>query len=90
MFHRGDVIETVGEKNSLYDISLKIPGMDVPKIVFSNIVAKGNTVAGTARTDLLRGGEIPFSFTFAENTARGVIKVPFLGKIALNNGIKIA
>ena len=90
MFFRGDAKLIVAEKNGEYDITIDIPGETLPEIGFDNIQAEGNTVTGTARTDLLKGKDIPFSCTFEGDTANGLLKVPMLGKIKLNNGVKIA
>ena len=89
MFYRGRVLLMVGENNGEYDISIDIPGMDVPDFELSNIAAEDNTVTGTAQTDLLRGKDIPFSVTFDGDSAEGFLKVPFMGKFNLREGKKV-
>ena len=89
MFYRGRVLLIVGEKDGAYDISIDIPGMDVPDFKVISIEAEDNTVTGAAQTDLLRGKDIPFSITFDGDTAEGYLKVPFMGKFSLREGKKI-
>jgi len=90
MFYRGRVLLMVGEKDGEYDISIDIPGMDVPDFKVVSIEAEDNTVTGAAQTDLLRGKDIPFSITFDGDTAEGYLKVPFMGKFTMRDGKKIA
>jgi len=89
MFYRGDAFLSIGEKDGEYDIGLELPGMDVPDFSVNDIQAEGNTVTGNVKTSLLRGKEIPFSYTFEGESASGFMKVPFMGKIKLNNGVKV-
>ena len=95
MFYRGRVLLIVGEKDGGYDISIDIPGMDVPDFKVVSIEAEdGNTdvsgtVTGAAQTDLLRGKDIPFSIAFDGDTAEGFLKVPFMGKFTMRDGKKI-
>ncbi|MDR2687774.1 MAG: hypothetical protein LBB75_08465 [Oscillospiraceae bacterium] len=89
MFYRGRVLLMVNEKDGAYDIGIDIPGMDVPAFEVASIEAEGNTVTGAARTDLLRGKDIPFSITFDGDSAEGFLKVPFMGKFTMRDGKKI-
>ena len=96
MFYRGRVLLTVADKDGDYDISIDIPGMDVPDFKVTSLAAEeGNTetngtVTGTAQTDLLRGKDIPFSITFDGDSADGFLKVPFMGKFTMRDGKRIA
>jgi len=89
MFYRGRVMLMVGEKDGGYDIGIDIPGMDVPDFSINSIAAEGNTITGTAQTDLLKGKDIPFSVTIDGDTAEGFLKVPFMGKLTMKDGKKI-
>jgi len=90
MFYRGNAILKVGEKNGEYDIGLEIPGMDnIPPIIVVTINAEGNTISGTAKNDLLGNKEIPFSITIDGDRASGFLKVPFMGKLTLKDGVRI-
>ena len=89
MFYRGRVLLMVGEKDGEYDISIDIPGMDVPDFKVVSIAVEDNTVTGAAQTDLLRGKDIPFSITFDGDSAEGFLKVPFMGKFTMRDGKRI-
>ena len=89
MFFRGDAYLLVSEKDGAYDAAVEVPGMQVPKIDFWGIQQEGSTITGMARTDLLRGKDIAFSCTFDGDRASGFLKVPFLGKIKMSNGVKV-
>jgi hypothetical protein len=93
MFYRGDAKIIVSEKDGAYEVDVDIPVMDdMPPFSFSNLEADGDTLTGTALVDMdmVRGKEIPFSVTFDGDSASGFLKVPFLGKIKLNNGVRVA
>jgi len=91
MFYRGKVLLIIKEKNGAYDLDIDIPGLDsTPPFAVTSMEVEGNTVTGTAQTDLLKGKDIPYSVTFEGDTAFGFIKVPFMGKINQKNGIKVA
>jgi len=90
MFYRGKVLLMVGEKDGGYDIGIDIPGMDVPDFAITSLAAEDNTVSGTVQTSLLKGKDIPFSVTFEGETASGFMKVPFMGKLTMKDGKRIA
>jgi len=91
MFYRGDAILAVFEKeDGDYDVGLEIPGMaNAPEIEVVRMEVDGNTINGAGKTDLLKGKEIPFSATFDGDTASGFIKIPFIGRIKLTNGVRV-
>jgi len=91
MFYRGKVLLIVKEKDGAYDMDIDIVGMDsTPPFAVLSMNVEGNTVSGAAQTDLLKGKEIPYSITFDGDTATGFLKVPFMGKINLKNGARVA
>ena len=90
MFYRGDAFMTVGSKDGEYDIKIELVDMSVPDFSYEQLQAEENTVTGIAHTDLLKGKDLPFSVTFENDTANGYLKVPFMGKIKLKDGEKIA
>ncbi|MDR3313978.1 MAG: hypothetical protein LBS96_05925 [Oscillospiraceae bacterium] len=89
MFYKGDAILGVADKGGKYDVTIDLADIDIPEISIYGITEEGDTITGTAATDLLKGKEIPFSITFENGVASGFLKVPFLGKIKLENGQKI-
>jgi len=90
MFYRGDAFLTVGEKDGEYDIGIELVDMNLPEFSYEGLQVEGDTVTGIAHTDLLRGKDIPFTITFEGDTANGFLKVPFMGKIKLKDGERIA
>jgi len=93
MFYRGDAKVIIGEKDGGYTVDVDIPVMDeMPAFTFGGLEVEDNTITGTATIDLdmMRGKEIPFSVTFDGDSATGFLKVPFLGKIKLNDGVRVA
>ncbi|MDR1463866.1 MAG: hypothetical protein LBJ11_01015 [Oscillospiraceae bacterium] len=89
MFFNGDTQLIVGGTPDQYEIDIILPGMELPDLAFANIAQDGNTITGTASTSLLKGKDIPFSLTFEGETASGFLKIPFLGKVHLDDGKKI-
>ncbi|MCL2530784.1 MAG: hypothetical protein FWE40_01330 [Oscillospiraceae bacterium] len=89
MFYRGDAVLMVGEKNGKYDIDISLTGVEIPDFSINDMKAEGNTVTGNVQTSMMKGKDIPFSCTFEGDTANGMLKVPFMGKIALKDGKKI-
>ena len=90
MFYRGDAFITVADKNGKYDVTLDLPGMNnMPKVEVVNMQAEGSSLNGVAHTDMLKGKDIPFSITFDGDRASGMLKAPFIGRIRLNNGMKV-
>ena len=90
MFYRGDVLLIVSEKDGEYDINIELTDMNIPEFSYEKLEAEGNTVTGIAHTDLLKGKDIPFSITFEDGVANGFLKIPFMGKIKLKDGVNIA
>jgi hypothetical protein len=90
MVFKGNALLTVGQQNGAYDISVDVRDMQTPEILISDVEENGNTLSGIATSPLLKGKEIPFSMTFEGDTANGSLRVPFLGRIKLNQGRKVA
>ena len=90
MFYRGRVLLVLADKDGEYDVTLDLPGVDVPDFEIVNMAQDGNTIAGAVKTSLLKGKEIPFSVTFDGDTANGFMKIPFMGKITMKDGKRIA
>jgi len=91
MLFKGDAELVVKEKDGAYDVDVKIPGDSVPEFVFKSAKAEGNVLSGIVLIDMdmMKGKDIPFSFTFDGDTASGYLKVPFLGTVKLKNGVRV-
>ncbi|MDR0530985.1 MAG: hypothetical protein LBG83_02845 [Oscillospiraceae bacterium] len=91
MFYKGEALLAVGEKDGGYDIQIELTGMDMPENTFEDIEVdeETNTVTGIAHTSLLPGKDIPFGLTVEGDTASGFLKIPFMGKIRLRDGVRI-
>lgn len=92
MFYRGDAILTVGEVNGAYEAGIEVPqlGQELPPMTYENLKQEGNTITGDVKTDLLKGKTLSFSVTFDGDTASGFLKIPFIGKVKMKNGVRIA
>ena len=91
MFYRGEVTINIADNNGEYDISIEIDeDFDMPDYKFYDVVTEGNTVNGKAEVALLPGKVIDVSFTIENDILSGVLKVPFMGKVKITDGNKIA
>lgn len=90
MFYRGDAFLTISDNNGTYGFEIEVnAGVDIPEFKIYDVVEDGDTLTGKAEVALLPGKEIDLSFTFTDDTFEGVLKVPYLGKIKVKNGVKL-
>ena len=89
MFYKGAAILTITNDGE-YAMKVELPDMSGVEIAVADITEDGDTLNGTATTDMLKGKDIPCSVTFDGDEAEGLMKVPFVGKLKLNDGKKIA
>ncbi len=90
MFFRGEAFFTIKDNNGVYGWELDVPGVDVPEIEIKDITEDGNTLTAVANVDLLPGKNIDITATFDGDTVEGLIKIPFIGKIKLKDGKRVA
>lgn len=90
MFFKGDAQINIFDNNGEYGFELDIPDMSVPDVQIKSITEDGNTLSAVANVDVLPGKDIEISLTFDGDTVNGMLKVPFLGKIKLKNGVRVA
>lgn len=91
MFYRGDVVVNIADKDGEYDITIEIDAdFDMPDYKIYDVVTDGNTVTAKAEVSLLPGKVVDVSFTIEEDNLTGVLKVPFMGKIKITEGHKVA
>ena len=90
MFYKGAALLTITNDGE-YAIKVELPDMaNMPEIAVGSITEDGDTLGGIAVTDLLKGKDIPCSVTFDGDEAEGFLKVPFIGKLKLKDGRKVA
>jgi hypothetical protein len=92
LFFKGDATIRIFDNNGDYGVELQIPELDVPEVEILSIDANEETqeVDATARISLLPGKDITFHAEFEDDGFSGFLKIPFLGKVRLKNGKKIA
>ena len=90
MLFKGDARIKIFDNGGQYGFDLDVKDVDIPDLDVKDIVEDGDTLTATATTSMLPGKEIPISLTFDGDTVEGSLKVPFIGKIKLKNGKKIA
>lgn len=91
MFYRGEVTINIADNNGEYDITLEIDAdFDMPDYKIYDVVNEGNTVTAKAEVSLLPGKIVDVSITIENDVLSGVLKVPFMGKIKVTDGHKIA
>jgi hypothetical protein len=89
MVFQGDVVLEILDNNGVYSFDIEIPGQDIPDFSVKDIAAEGNVLSAKANTSLLAGKDIDIELTFEENTFEGFLKIPFLGKVRIKNGVKV-
>jgi len=90
MFYKGAAILDITNEDGEYAIKVDLPDMDGVEIAVKSAAADGDTLTGIAITEMLKGKDIPYSVTFDGDSASGFLKVPFLGKLKLENGARAA
>ena len=90
MLFKGDAKIKIFDNGGQYGFDLDVKDIDLPDIAVKDIVEDGDTLTATAITSMLPGKEIPITLTFDGDTVDGSLKVPFVGKVKLKNGRKIA
>ena len=91
MFYRGEVTLNIADNNGEYDITLEIDAdFDMPDYKIYDVTTEGNTVTAKAEVSLLPGKVVDVSFSIENDVLTGVLKVPFMGKIKVTDGHKIA
>ena len=90
MFFKGDVKFTITDNGGEYGFEHHMDG-PIPEFQIKEIKEENDdTLHAIANVEMLPGKDIDVALTFAGDTFNGVIKVPFLGKIKLNNGYRLA
>lgn len=89
--YKGDLIINIAEKNGEYDITPEIPEFH-EQLKYEILEAKvtGNTLHLVAAATLLPGKKkLSADLTFDGDKCSAKMKVPYLGTLELNNGVRI-
>lgn len=91
MFFKGDAAITLFDDNGSYGFELDVPGVDIPDITVKQVTEEGgDTLNAVVQTSLLPGKDIEMTATFDGDDFTGIIKIPFIGKVKLKDGHRIA
>jgi len=92
MVYKGTVQMDITDNGGDYGFALRVPGAEehIPPVEIKSVTENGSTLNITAKVPQFPKKDIPVSVTFDGNSASGVVKAPFVGKITLKNGRKIA
>ncbi len=90
MFYSGEVKIEIFDNNGEYGFKLDVPDFQVPDVTVKECVEDGDSVEAKVQTSLLPGKEIEISVEFDGDEFTGFVKIPFIGKIKLKDGHKIA
>ncbi|MDR1805794.1 MAG: hypothetical protein LBQ80_03365 [Clostridium sp.] len=92
LFFKGDASIKIFDDDGKYGVELQIPDVEIPEVEIVEVDAneETNEVDATARISLLPGKDISCHFEFEEETFTGFLKIPFLGKVRLKDGKKLA
>ena len=89
MFFKGDVEITISDNNGQYALELFLPDIDIPEYTVKSVDEDGNTLHAVVNVSML-GKDVDVTVTFEADSFSGIIKIPFLGKIKLKDGFRIA
>ncbi|MDR3345078.1 MAG: hypothetical protein LBT21_05770 [Oscillospiraceae bacterium] len=92
LFFKGDASIKIFDNNGEYGVELQIPDVDIPDVEIVEIDANEETkeVDAVAHISLLPGKDITCHFEFEDEAFSGFLKIPFLGKVRLKDGKKLA
>jgi len=86
----GNAIVEIIDNNGEYDFSVTVPSLKkLPNFRVYDIKEDGNRLSGKAEIDLMGKMIVDVCVEITGDTFIGYIKVPFLGKIEIENGKKI-
>ena len=87
VFFGGKISVSILDKDGSYDFSIELPEnvKSLPDVHFHDVKEEGNTLSAVAEVGMLPGKTIDISLTFDGDTMNGLLKVPFIGKVRLEN-----
>ena len=87
----GSATVEISDNNGEYDFSITVPSLKkLPNFRVYDIVENGNQLSGKAEIDLMGKMIVDVCVEITGDTFTGYFKVPFIGKIEIKNGRKIA
>ena len=90
VFLQGDVILTISDENGEYKIDVEIDaGFDMPDFRFYDFAEDGNTLTAKGEVSLLPGKLLELFLAFEGDVITGFLKIPYVGKIKINDGKRI-
>ena len=81
MLFSGEVKMEIFDDNGSYGFKLDIPNVKIPDVTVKEV---------TVQTSILPGKDIVLNATFDGDTFEGVLKIPFVGKVKLKDGRRLA
>ncbi|MGN1316397.1 MAG: hypothetical protein ACI4VW_04965 [Acutalibacteraceae bacterium] len=89
-FFKGNVILNISHNCGKYSFEIEADEIDFDTdITVLRAVENGNTLCAKAEIGAMPGKEIDVSLTFDGNECNGYFKVPYVGKIKINDAVKI-
>ncbi len=92
MLYSGEVSFSIVDKDGKYDVEFDLPEgvSNAPQFTVSDVEEKDNTLSAKVEVSLLPGKKIDITMEFDGDTMNGVIKIPFIGKVKLEDFKRIA
>lgn len=90
VFFKGAVQMDITDNGDIYGFTLRIPEYETPPVDIHSVTEEGDALHIVARTAIFKNKDILVDLVFDGDTASGSVKAPFIGKIKLHNGRKIA
>ncbi len=90
VFFKGTAQLKVFDNKGEYGFDLTVPGMEVPDIKVISVEEDDTFLDAVVHTSLTGDKDINVSVEFDGDIVTGFVKVPYLGKIKLKDGHRIA
>ena len=90
MLFSGGVKMEIFDDHGAYGFKLDIPNVKIPDVTVKEVKEDGTDVTVTVQTSMLPGKDIVLNATFDGDTFEGVLKIPFVGKVKLKDGRRLA
>lgn len=89
MMFEGDIKFRIDDNGGQYEPTILMDG-PVPEYSIKSITEEnGDTLHIVGNAEMMKGKDIDIVVTFSGDSCTGFVKIPFLGKIKLKNGVRI-